>query len=74
MTFENNQMYLFEKLEKKKISFAFIKGQSSFSKNNGVTTITDPINYDSKIPHSLVGKIISKINNKFYFFLQQLII
>ena len=57
--FEINQMYLFEKLEKKGKSFSFIKGKSFFSKNNGIA-VTDSINYDNNIPYSLIGKIINK--------------
>ena len=60
LTFENNQMYFFEKLVKKDNTLFFIKNLSSFKKCTGEIIKNDIKKYDAGIPYSLTGKIVKK--------------
>ena len=73
MKFENNQIYLIENLEKEGNRVVFIKGQSSISKNDVETSITDFSNYNSNIPYSLTGKIIKKEKDQILLLLSSIL-
>ena len=60
LTFENNQIYFFEKLVKKGNTLFFIKNLSSFKKDTGEIIKNDIKKYDVGIPYSLTGKIVKK--------------
>ena len=60
LKFENNQIYFFEKLVKKGNTLSFIKNLSSFKIDTGEIIKNNINKYDSRIPYSLIGKIVKK--------------
>ena len=64
LTLENNQIYFFEKLAKKDNTLFFIKNLSTCIIGTGEIIKNDIEKYDSRIPYSLTGKIVKKINGQ----------
>ena len=65
--FENDQLYLFKRLERKGNTHLFIKNKSSVTKCYGNNLLNEINIFNSLEPYSFIGKLIKKEEKQFLF-------